>query len=59
MIGEMIEEKLLGLLEDPDRGLELKESLRLRLLRQKKSVAAGDRDKPLAESSTRFCATSR
>ena len=46
---EMIEEKLLGLLEDPDRGLELQESLRLRLLRQKKSVAAGDRGKPLAD----------
>jgi hypothetical protein len=43
MIGTAVEEKLLELLGDPDRGLEIKKSLRNRLLRQKKRVAFGQR----------------
>jgi hypothetical protein len=37
MIGSVVEEKLLELIGDPDRGLEIKKSLRNRLLRQKKA----------------------
>lgn len=43
MIGDLIEQKLLELLSDPDEGLELKPSVRARLLRQKKAVAGGAR----------------
>jgi hypothetical protein len=47
MIGDVIEEKFLELLGDPDRGLEIKKSLRKRLLRQKKEVALGQRGEKL------------
>ncbi len=43
MIETSIEEKLLELLGDPDEGLELYKSVRDRLIRQKKSVATGER----------------
>jgi len=36
MIGAVVEEKLVELLGDPDQGLEIKKSLRNRLLRQKR-----------------------
>lgn len=39
MIGAVVEEKLIELLGDPDHGLEIKKSLRNRLLRQKKGIA--------------------
>ena len=43
MIETLIEQKLLEFLGDPDEGLELRTSVRERLLRQKKAVAAGER----------------
>ena len=43
IIETSIEQKLLELLGDPDEGLELREALRERLLRQQKAVAAGER----------------
>ena len=49
MVGALIEEKLLELLGDPDEGLELRESVRLRLEKQREAVAAGERGRPLAD----------
>jgi hypothetical protein len=46
MIEVTIEQKLLELLGDPDEGLEIRKSVRERLLRQKKAVAAGERGEP-------------
>ena len=43
MITQAVERKLLELLGDPDERLVLKKSLRSRLLRQKKTVARGER----------------
>jgi len=43
MIEASIEQKLLEILGDPDEGLEIRKSVRDRLLRQKKAVAAGER----------------
>lgn len=42
-VGLAVEERLIELLGDPDEGLVLRESLRKRLLRQKQSVAKGER----------------
>jgi hypothetical protein len=36
-----VEEKLLEILGDPDEGLELREAVRDRLIRQRKTVAEG------------------
>jgi hypothetical protein len=47
MIEASIEQKLLEMLGDPDEGWEIRESVRDRLLRQKKAVAAGERGQPL------------
>ncbi len=49
MIGAVVEEKLIELLGDPDHGLEIKKSLRNRLLRQKKGIALGQRGEKLEE----------
>ncbi len=49
MIEWVVEEKLVELLGDPDEGLELRESVRQRLLRQKRAVANGERGEPLKE----------
>jgi hypothetical protein len=46
MMGALIEQKLLELVGDPDEGLELRKSVRDRLLRQKNAVAAGERGQP-------------
>jgi hypothetical protein len=46
MIEASIEQKLLEMLGDPDEGWEIRESVRDRLLRQKKAVAAGERGQP-------------
>jgi len=54
MIGTIVEEKLLELLGDPDRGLEIKMSLRNRLMRQKKSVSLGQRGEKLDEVAKRL-----
>jgi hypothetical protein len=43
IISTVVEQKLVELLGDPDEGLVMKESLRKRLIRQKKAVAKGDR----------------
>ena len=43
MIDCAVEEKLISLLGDPDEKLTLKDSLRNRLLRQKKAVSRGQR----------------
>ena len=42
-----VEQKLLELLGDPDQGLEIRQSVRDRLLRQKQAVAAGQRGEAL------------
>ena len=49
MIEVTIEQKLLELLGDPDEGLEIRKSIRERLLRQKKEVAAGERGEPFED----------
>ena len=49
MIEVTLEQKLLELLGDPDEGLEIRESVRERLLRQQKSVAAGERGEPFED----------
>lgn len=42
MIGELIEGKLIELFGDPDTGLELRDSFRERLLRQRGEVSRGE-----------------
>jgi hypothetical protein len=59
MIETSIEQKLLEILGDPDEGLEIRESVRDRLLRQREAVAAGERGQPLDDVVTRFSKTSR
>ena len=49
MLEEIIEQKLLELLGDPDEGLPIRKSVRERLLRQKQAVAMGERGKPFEE----------
>jgi len=48
-IGLAVEERLVELLGDPDKGLILLESLRIRLFRQKRAVAKGERGEPLED----------
>jgi hypothetical protein len=48
IIESTVEEKLLELLGDPDQGLVLKKRVKDRLLRQRKSVASGQRGESLA-----------
>ena len=47
VVGSAVEKKIVELLGDPDAGLEIRESVRRRLLRQKRAVAKGDRGEPL------------
>jgi len=54
MIETSIEQKLLEMLGDPDEGLEIKKSVRDRLLRQKKAVAAGERGEPFEDAVRRL-----
>ena len=49
MIGELIEEKLVELLGDPDEGLVIRDTIKGRLQQQMKNVAAGDRGEPLED----------
>ncbi len=49
LIETSIEQKLLEILGDPDEGLEIRKSVRDRLLRQKKAVAAGERGEPFED----------
>jgi hypothetical protein len=48
IIESTVEEKLLELLGDPDQGLVLKKRVKDRFLRQRKSVASGQRGESLA-----------
>ncbi len=48
IVSNAVEEKLVELFGDPDEGLQMKENLRKRLRRQKKSVAKGERGTELA-----------
>ena len=59
MIETSIERKLLEILGDPDEGLEIRESVRDRLLRQREAVAAGERGQPFDDIVTKFFKTSR
>ena len=43
MLEATIEQKLLEMLGDPDEGLELRDGIRERLLRQQKTVSEGER----------------
>jgi len=54
MIEAVIEQKLTELLGDPDEGLPLREALRERLVRQKESVAAGERGEALHDVARRL-----
>ncbi len=47
MMGTLIEQKLLELLGDPDEGLEIRRSVKDRLLRQRAAVEAGERGESL------------
>jgi hypothetical protein len=47
MISEVVEQTLLEILGDPDDGLEVRETVRARLLRQSHSVGLGERGIPL------------
>jgi hypothetical protein len=49
IIETSVEQKLLEILGDPDEGLEIKRSVRDRLLRQRKAVAAGERGEPFED----------
>ena len=49
MLEMTVEQKLLELLGDPDEGLEIRKSVRERLVRQKKAVAAGERAEPFED----------
>lgn len=54
ILSRVVEEKLFELLGDPEEGLRLKENLRKRLLRQKESVAAGERGEEISHVITRL-----
>ena len=43
LIGETVEEKLIELFGDPDEGLAMTKTLKSRLMKQKESVAKGER----------------
>ena len=43
VLSDVLEQKMIELLGDPDEGLVLKETIRKRLLRQKKAVLKGER----------------
>ena len=47
LVSSVVEEKLIELLGDPDEGLVLRESVRKRLLRQKRAVSKGERGESL------------
>lgn len=43
IISNVVEQKLIELFGDPDQGLKFKETLRKRLIRQKRTVNKGER----------------
>jgi hypothetical protein len=54
MIDASVERKLIEILGNPDEGLTLKQSVRERLLRQQKAVAAGERGSMLDDVARRL-----
>ena len=44
-----VEQKLIEILGDPDEGLEIREAVRERLLRQRQAVAAGEQGLPFED----------
>ena len=49
MLEDIIEQKLLELLGDPDEGLQIRKSVRERLLRQRQAVEEGERGEPFED----------
>ncbi|MBI2351492.1 MAG: hypothetical protein HYV00_08475 [Deltaproteobacteria bacterium] len=49
LIALAVEQKLVELLGDPDEGLEIRQSLRKRLLRQKRALVKGERGEPFED----------
>lgn len=47
LVSSVVEEKLMQLLGDPDKGFVLRENVHKRLLRQKREVSKGERGEPL------------
>ena len=54
IIGSVVEQKLKEMLGDPDEGLEIRAEVQNRLLRQKKTVANGERGEELDEVAKRL-----
>ena len=54
IIGSVVEQKLKEMLGDPDEGFELRAEVQNRLLRQKKTVANGERGEELDEVAKRL-----
>lgn len=54
IIAEVVEQKFYEILGDPEEGVILKENIRKRLIRQKKSVAAGERGEDIHRVITRL-----
>jgi hypothetical protein len=49
MIEAAVEQKLLEILGDPDEGLEIRDSVRDRLIGQREAVLAGNRGEPFED----------
>jgi len=54
LLEDLIEQKLLEILGDPDEGYELREPVRQRLERQMKAVHEGERGQPFTEVAQQF-----
>lgn len=54
IITKVVEQKLFEIFGDPEEGMILKENVRKRLIRQKKSVAAGERGENIHSVITRL-----
>ena len=54
MLSTIVEQKLVELFGDPDEGLVLKDNLRKRLIRQRNSVAKGERGEYFATVAKRL-----
>jgi len=54
IIGSVVEQKLKEMLGDPDEGFEIRAEVHNRLLRQKKTVANGERGKELDKVAKRL-----
>ncbi len=49
VVESTIEQKLIEILGDPDEGLDIREAVRDRLLRQRQAVADGERGLPFGD----------